>query len=339
MKRSNRASQQPATKLFDHIRELQMRLFASVAVMLIASLVIYAFYDPILNFLRAPLNAPLFYNSPAGSFSFVMRICLMGSLIITIPVIVYNIIMFIQPAFQKKLTRRRIYFTISISSLLAIAGAAFAYYSVLPGSLNFFSGFKVTELHAMISADSYLNFVTNIISTFVIVFQLPLIISFIDFIKPIKPSKLIKGEKWVILSSFILSFLAPFAFDLMTTILVALPIIVLYNLSILLVIVQHKISENNIKLGIIAEPKINTNFSLNELAIDSFTSEINALDLSNPVIEVERQQVKTEFASQIKKQNQVQIPDWVIEKKMRQAALLDAQSRNKPFGDMHRLVQ
>lgn len=237
MKRSNKMSPTQA-KVFDHIRELQIRLIVSVAVLVLAGIVVYFYYEPVLDLLRSPLGGPLYYTTPAGSFAFVMKICFMGALAVTIPVIVYNLIMFARPAFEKSLPLRRVYLTTLFSAILALAGAAFGFVFIIPGALHFFQGFELEGLSALISADSYLTFVTSVIITFVIVFQLPLLISFIDSVKPIPPSRLFKMEKWVILGSLIVSLLVPFALDITTSLLIALPIIVLYNLSIVIVVMR-----------------------------------------------------------------------------------------------------
>ncbi len=228
----------PATNLFDHVRELQMRLTVSVIALVAAGVAVYFVYEPLLALLRSPLNAPLYYTSPAGSFAFVMKICFMGALALTIPIIIYNLIMFIRPVFEEKLSLKRVYATTATSAVLAIAGAVFAFVFIIPGTLQFFAGFQVSGLSALISADSYLNFVTNVIITFIIVFQLPLLITFIDSIRPLPPKKLLGMEKWVIVGSLVISLLVPFAFDLTTTLLIALPIVVLYNLSIVMVALQ-----------------------------------------------------------------------------------------------------
>jgi sec-independent protein translocase protein TatC len=240
---------QKATKLVDHIRELRKRFIISFTVLILSGVVVYLFYGPLLDFLRSPLGAPLFYSSPAGSFSFVMKICFMGALAITIPVIVFNLLMFIRPAFSQLIAVKRVVMTSILSAFLALAGAAFGFYYIVPGSLRFFAGFQVSGLNALISADSYLGFVTNVIITFVLVFQLPLLIAFIDKIKPLRPRTLLAGEKWVILGSLAISVLVPFAFDLVTSLLIALPIVVLYNLAIVIVTFQHaatRLKENKL---------------------------------------------------------------------------------------------
>lgn len=228
-----------ATKLSHHLRELQIRLLVSVVVLAVVGVVVYHFYEPILTLLRSPLNAPLYYSSPAGSFAFVMKICFMGSLAITIPIVIYNLIMFVRPAFKQSISLKRVYATTASSAMLAVAGAFFAFTIIIPGTLHFFAGFQVDGLSALISADSYLGFVTNVIITFVIVFQLPILIAFIDSVKPLPPKDLLGMNKWVVVGSLVISLLVPFAFDLMTSLMIAAPIVVLYNLSIIVVVLQH----------------------------------------------------------------------------------------------------
>lgn len=233
------ARAQSATTVVDHLRELQKRFFVSALILIVAGVAVYFFYEPLLNLLRSPLNTPLYYTTPAGSFAFVMKICFMGALAVTIPIIIYNVIMFVRPAFERALPKRRVYLTTLFSALLAFAGAAFGFLVIVPGALQFFQGFQVDGLSALISADAYLGFVTNVIITFILVFQLPLLIAFIDTIKPLTPRTLFGAEKWVILGSLIISFLVPFALDITTSLLIAAPIVGLYNLSIVIVLIRH----------------------------------------------------------------------------------------------------
>jgi len=234
-------------KLGDHLRELRNRFFVSVLALITAGIGVFLIYAPILEFLREPLGQTLYYDSPAGSFSFILKVCLIGGLAITIPIIVYNLAMFIRPAFKDKLPKRQINSYSFFSGILAIAGMAFGYYVILPGTLHFFAGFQIDGVQALISADNYLNFVTNILLTFILVFQIPLLISFMNKMKPISPSKFLKGEKWVILGSLIVSLLVPFSFDLITSLLISLPIVVLYNLSFAILFISNATTKSKIK--------------------------------------------------------------------------------------------
>ncbi len=229
--------------MLDHIRELRLRLIVVVAVLVAGGVLGYLLFEPILAWLKSPLIGDLYYSSPAGSFSFVMKIATMVGIALAVPLIIYQIIMFIRPAIPKIFSRKRVAGYTGLSVLLAAAGAAFGFYLILPGALNFFAGFQVEGLSALIGADSYLSFVTNVLITFMIVFQIPLLMVIIDHIKPINPRSLLKGEKYAILGGLVVSFFVPFALDIVTSLLIALPIVVLYNLSIAFVVFRHRVAK------------------------------------------------------------------------------------------------
>lgn len=363
MGQSAKHSRQPAT-LYDHIRELQMRFLMSAVAMAIGGAVVYAYYAQVLAILSSPLNAPLYYSSPAGGFSFIMKICFTGALIIAIPVIAYNLIMFIRPAFKKHLPMKRVFMTAGFSTILAIAGALFAFYCILPGTLSFFKGFQVNGLSALISADNYLGFVTNIIIMFVIVFQIPLVIAFIDRIKPLQPKKLLKMEKWVILGSLIVALLAPFTYDLVTSLLIALPIVVLYNLSIVMVVARHARIAHKAKATIhmpVVESVVDTtpvpelavadqNFGFladepvvveQPVAIVETTSEpvaviakaIKPIPVYKPVVKIVYTGVAMDVKRGSKQPAPAQQPAWVLERKMKKAMLMEQARR---FSEINR---
>jgi len=223
----------------DHLKELRIRLLVIVAVIIIGGVVGYVFYPQILSWFRSPLHADLYYSSPAGSFSFIMKVSSMVGIGLALPVLIYNIMMFIQPALKQRFTVARITgFTIA-SVLLAVTGALFAFYTILPGALKFFGGFQVSGLSALISADSYLSFVSNSLITFMIVFQIPLLMIIIDRIKPISPKKLLSWEKYVVVGGLVIALVVPFAFDIVTCLLIAAPIVILYNISLVMIVAQH----------------------------------------------------------------------------------------------------
>jgi sec-independent protein translocase protein TatC len=225
--------------MIHHIREIQLRLLSVVAVLIAGMIVGYFFYEPLFEFIKAPLSGPLHYMSPAGSFTFIFQICLAVGIVLSLPVAVYNVIMFVQPALERRLSRRRVYVTTFTSLILVVAGAAFGFLLIIPLALKFFSGFQISGLEAIISADEYLRFVVSITITFVLIFQLPLLMSLADYIKPMPPGKMLKFEKFIVLGSIFIALVVPFANDLAVQMLVASPIIILYNVSIVVVLIQH----------------------------------------------------------------------------------------------------
>lgn len=240
--------------LLDHIRELQLRLIVSMVLLVAAGVASYFYYHQILDILRAPLNQELYYSTPVGSFAFIMRVCLIGGVAVAIPAIIYNILMFIRPAFTKQLSRLSVMITTLFSIVLAAVGVAFSYFVIIPGALHFFNGFAVDGLNPMIMADSYLSFVVGAMIIFMLIFQLPLIMLLADHLKRLSIKRLFAAEKWVILGSLVASLMVPFALDLSTSLLIAAPIIALYNLTIGIVAIKHKLS----KQPAISKPKAKT---------------------------------------------------------------------------------
>lgn len=239
MKKRSTGVETDGQVLMDHIRELRTRIIVCAVVLIVGGVIGYIFYNPILEWLRSPLGENLYYSTPAGSFNFVIKVVSMVGILAAVPFMIFQLIMFVQPVFKERLSSARIVTYTIFSILLAIAGALFAFYAILPGALKFFAGFQVAGLSALIDANNYLNFVINAIVTFIIVFQIPLLMVIIDRIKPISPSKLLKAEKWVVLGGLLVSLVVPFAMDITTCILIASPIIILYNLSVAVIIIRH----------------------------------------------------------------------------------------------------
>jgi sec-independent protein translocase protein TatC len=226
----------------DHIRELRSRVIVCAIVLIVGGVIGYMFYTPILEWLRSPLGTNLYYSTPAGSFNFILKVSSMVGILAAVPLIIFQLIMFIQPVFKEKLSTKRVLLYTGASIFLAIVGACFAFYGILPGALKFFAGFQVAGLSALIDANNYLNFVINAIVTFVIVFQIPLLMVIIDRIKPIPPKKLFAAEKYVVLAGLLVSLIVPFALDITTCLLIASPIIILYNISVVMIVVRHLVA-------------------------------------------------------------------------------------------------
>lgn len=237
MKGSHKFISEP-TLMIHHVREIRLRILVIIIALAIGMGVGYFYYEPLFSLIKAPFDGPLHYMSPAGSFNFVIKVSLLAGVIIALPVAIYQIIMFVQPALAKRLSRMRVYVAALSSLVLAGAGAAFAFLVIIPMALRFFHKFQVDGLIALISADDYLRFVVNVVIAFVLIFQLPLVISFIDHVKPLPPKKLLKAEKFVIVGSVLVAVVVPFALDPMVQLLIASPIIILYNLSIGIVLWQ-----------------------------------------------------------------------------------------------------
>jgi sec-independent protein translocase protein TatC len=223
-----------------HVQELRRRLMWCAIVLAIGAGVGYLLRDPILTWLQAPLHGKLYYSQVMGAFEFLMQACFLAGFIPAIPVIVYNLVSFVRPALPQPISRQQIFTIVAASSLLTVGGVLFAYYVSLPVVLRFLSSIDVSHLHPLIAANSYLSFVINYLAVFAAIFQLPLLMLFIDRITPIPPATLRKWRKWVILGAFAAAFILPIAPDPVSQVMLALPIIILYEVSIWLLVYRHR---------------------------------------------------------------------------------------------------
>jgi len=215
----------------EHIAELRRRLLWVFLAVGVSATIGYNLRAPIIKLLQQPLGKPLFYSSPAGSFNFVMEIAAVVGIFVALPVLVYQLLRFIEPALPKRIRKKSMLSVISTSFFLAVAGAAFAFWYIVPTSLKFFGGYSSENVQPLISANEYLRFVVNSLVTFAVIFQIPLIFYFIDRIKPIPPKKILKYQKHTIAGAFLIAVLLPFTYDPITQFIIAIPIIFLFYLS------------------------------------------------------------------------------------------------------------
>jgi sec-independent protein translocase protein TatC len=223
-----------------HIHELRTRILWVVVAVFVSGAVGFSLRNSLINFIQQPLGAPLYYTNPAGSFNFEIKLSVIVSLFIALPVIVYQILSFIGPALPSKLGRRVMAKVITASVALAAAGVVFGYYVIVPLSLHFFAKYSTAQLKPLISSDSYLSYLVNNLVIFALVFQIPLIISFIDRIKPLTPRGLLRYQRHIVVGAFVLALILPFTYDPISQFVVAIPIVVLYYLSVLMVWRSHQ---------------------------------------------------------------------------------------------------
>ena len=224
----------------DHIKELRRRILWIVLAIGFSAGIAYVLRMRLIVYLQRPLGAPLFYTSPAGSFNFILKLSTLIGIFVALPVIIYNLLRFIEPALPITIKRRAMLTVISASFSLALAGIAFSYFCLLPLSLHFFSSYASAQIKPLISANEYLSFMMGHLITFALVFQIPLVVLFINWIKPIKPGKLLRYQRHIIVGSFGLAVILPFTYDPISQFIVAVPIVVLFYLSIILLWIANR---------------------------------------------------------------------------------------------------
>ena len=213
-------------------------MFWVVGTVLVASSVAYSFLGTILDILTMPLgDERLFYLTPGGGLSFSFKLCALVGVLVAVPLIMYHLYRFLEPLMGN--WRRPTVFYIGLSTLLAVSGVLFAYFISLPAAIKFLTGFSVNHIQAMLTADSYLSFVATYLLGAALLFQIPLLLLIINTMTPLKPSKLMKLQKFVIVGAFILGAMISPTPDIMNQAFLAIPIIAMYQLGVIMVWFQN----------------------------------------------------------------------------------------------------
>ena len=223
-----------AKPLINHVHELRNR-FAIIAVaLLLASGFSYFFHEQLIGLIQKPLGQTLYFTSPAGGFNFLIKLCLTVGLIIVLPIAFYQVVKFFYPLLEHK-HKRAILPYIFVSITLAYGGVVFAYLVSLPNALHFLTGFGGTSLTALITVDEYYDFVLAYLLGFALIFQIPIVVLFINRIKPQKPGDLMKIQRYIILGSFVVAAILTPTPDPINQTIMAMPAIILYQVSVFMV--------------------------------------------------------------------------------------------------------
>ncbi len=218
--------------LIGHMEELRKRLIICVLTIVGCAILSYFYSDRILSILKRPFPHSLVFIAPQEPFVITLKIAIFGGIIFALPMIIYQLWQFVSSGLKKKEKKYLLYY-IPFSLLLFLSGASFAYFLVIPVGLRFLLGFGGSSLEPMISISRYLSFITLMILAFGVVFELPLVFLFLAGIGVVTPEFLAKKRKLFIIAIFVLAaILTPP--DVFTQILLALPLVLLYELSILL---------------------------------------------------------------------------------------------------------
>ena len=233
MTQPRRAQNNQLPTFLDHARELQWRLMVVVGFFLLAGALAYPFFNDIVRILLRPLGKAheLVYLTPGGAFAFVVQTCLYVGLIGAFPAIIYHLYRFIQPAVGKASYKRVVGYT-TASVLLAIAGVLFGYFVTLPAALQFLTGMNLDHINPMLTVESYISFVMAYLLIGALLFQVPLFMLMINFVRPFPPGGLMKGQKVVLVGAFVIAAVVSPTADPTNQVLLALPMILMYQVGV-----------------------------------------------------------------------------------------------------------
>lgn len=242
--------------LIEHLDELRSRIF-KILLALIATTVVAAIFRPqIFNFLVDPAQSrnllgtegfaegQLAFTNVTEAFFTDVKLVLYAAFVFTVPILIYQIWAFVAPAVGD-MGKIFTYILIALSSSLFLAGMVFAYYVVLPFALNFMIGFGGDRYAAIITGQSYLSFVTRFLLAFGISFELPAATYVGAKLELIDAPMLRKYRRHaIVVNSILAAMLTPA--DPLSMILMAAPLIGLYEVSILIARYVNPVSASSI---------------------------------------------------------------------------------------------
>lgn len=220
-----------------HLEELRKRLITCFAAVGVGFLVSYGFKEKLFAFLSRPLlsvmppgDKMVFTGLPEAFFTY-LKISFLCGLILASPVILYHFWMFVAPGLYRN-ERRVLLPIVFLSSVFFIGGAMFGYFIVFPLGFKFFLGFATETIKPLPAMREYLSFATKLLLAFGLVFELPLVITFLARMGIVTVDFLKKNRKYAILLFFVAAaILTPP--DVISQVMMAVPLMVLYEISII----------------------------------------------------------------------------------------------------------
>jgi sec-independent protein translocase protein TatC len=220
-----------------HLEELKKRLVRSLIAIGIGFVVCYYFKDPLFKIITKPLlevmpkgSYMIFTSLPEAFFTYI-KVAFFASLFLTAPFTLYQIWKFISPGLYPREKKYVVPFVLT-SSLLFIGGILFAYFLALPPAFGFFVEFSTDTLRPMFTMREYLSFALKLLLAFGVSFQLPVFIFFMTKLGIVNSRILAKQRRYAILIIFIAAAILTPSPDAFTQIIMAIPLMILYEISV-----------------------------------------------------------------------------------------------------------
>jgi sec-independent protein translocase protein TatC len=223
--------------LIEHLEELRRRIIVMFLSLVVAITVGYIFSWEILGFLKEPaakVNIPLnlYYQTVLEPFMVRFKIALYAAIVMALPVVIYEIVAYITPALRKR-EKRIMYYALFFIIIFFLGGVAFCYIYILPVGLKWLTGVSGGQITPVLMANQYVSFVALLLVGVGLSFETPLVVWLVVRLGIVTPQRLHKN--WRIAVIVILAFAALITPDWnpVTMLLVAVPMFVLYEGSIL----------------------------------------------------------------------------------------------------------
>ena len=236
------------SELRPHLVELRKRLGISVLSVFIAFMIAFTFHDAILTWVTAPLNEALAQvahlskkaadgmvttHQVGGAFFVALKVSFFAALLGALPFILYQLWLFVAPGLYSNEKKMILPFVVG-GTVMFVVGVMFSYYVVTPFGFQFLIAFGSFLYTPLINIEDYVGFFTKMMMGFGIAFELPVFAYFLALLGLVTDRTLKDFFKYAVVIIFVLAaILTPP--DVLTQLLMAIPLVLLYGLSILIV--------------------------------------------------------------------------------------------------------
>lgn len=219
--------------LLEHLEDLRRRLLIILGVLLLTSLVGFAFAAQLITLLTAPIGGTqnLQAIQVTENVSVYMRVSLISGVILASPVILYQLLAFVQVGLEP-IEKKYMYYGIAAATLLFLGGVAFAYFVMLPTAIPVLTDFM--EIPNRPRPLDYIDFVTGLIFWLGVGFESPILIFLLAKLNLVTPRALAKNWRIAVVIIAVLAGLITPTVDPVSMLLLMAPLLALYALSVLL---------------------------------------------------------------------------------------------------------
>jgi sec-independent protein translocase protein TatC len=220
--------------LVEHLDELRTRIIISIVAFSVAFALCFWQNDRLLDIANAPLpgdRTPITFGV-AEPFTTTVTISAYAAIVISLPVILYQAYAFILPALTTREKRFVVPFLIMVPFLF-VAGVVFGYFVVLPAATKFLLNFNDNQFNIQVRARDYYSFFTLTLAVMGLIFQLPIGILAVTRLGIVTPEQLSENRRYAYVILLVIAMLLP-GTDPVTMLIEAVPLIVLYEASLLL---------------------------------------------------------------------------------------------------------
>lgn len=221
----------------EHLEELRRRIIVMFLALLVAVCVGYVFSWEILDFLKEPASKAdiplnLYYQTVLEPFMVRFKIAMYAALVIALPVILYEILAYIAPALRKR-EKRFMYSALFFIIIFFLAGAAFCYFYILPVGLNWLVGQAAGRISPVLMAGDYVGLVALLMAALGLTFETPLVVWLVVRLGIVTPQRLHRNWRYAVIFILVFAALITPDWNPITMVLVAAPMFLLYEGSIL----------------------------------------------------------------------------------------------------------